>query len=558
MKSRPSFLSRILLRNAWPQTRGQITGLQLSGKAEVLRDRWGIPHIYAESMHDLLAAQGFVHAQDRLWQMESMRRLSEGRLSEVAGDGTLFYDCFSRLIDMSFMKRQMLQAATEGERGLLQAYADGVNAYLAMRGKDLPLEFKSMGFVPEKWSAIDGLSTVPFLTWFLLGAAYSERLLALARGCSLTSRDWNDMFPCYPGAVLPDDPYFGTLAHLKIGALHPAATAFHTGLSGKYSASSLREALLAGAGVAAGSVMEIGAGPGGGSNNWTVAKGKDGLPLLANDPHLGVALPAVWYFCHLCVPGEVNVAGTSLAGVPGIVIGRNEHVAWSMTNAMLDPVDVLMLRVDPKNPTRYMRGGSEREMRREDVVIGLPKGKSVTLPLYRTELGPAITAVTEGVEAVAALRWFGTLPEGKIKDRSFGGIFSLLRARSAAEALEAARTMYYVSQNLVVADDKGHIAWHATGAAPVRSGYSGRLPADGSADADWIGFVPYDSLPSLMDPPEGWIATANNRPPGPEKGTPLSYTWCSPYRYQHIVHELSAMRSARVRRLPRASDECPF
>ncbi len=534
MKKHSRFLSRIFLRRAWPQTTGEIKGLPLLGKVEVMRDRWGIPHIYAESMHDLLLAQGFVHAQDRLWQMESLRRLSEGRLSEIAGEQAVLLDYFSRMIGMSSMKRQMFQAATEEEHGLLQAYAEGVNAYLAGRGKDLPLEFGSMGIVPEPWSPIDDLSPVPYLAWFLLSCAYSERLLALARGSSLSLREWNDMFPCHPGATLPADSYFDTLAHLRMGALHPATTAMHLGLTGKYTASSRMQALLASAG------------PGAGSNNWTVAKGSDGLPLLANDPHLGVSLPAVWYFCHLCVPGVINVAGTSLAGVPGIVIGRNEHVAWGLTNVMLDAVDILVLRVDPKSPTRYRRAGREQEMRREEVVIGLPKGKSVTLPLYRTDLGPVITSVTEGVEAVAALKWVGTLPEGMLKDRSFGGIYGMMKARSAAEVLDAGKTWLYVSQNLVAADDGGHIGWHTTGAVPVRNGYTGRLPADGTAGDDWTGFLPYESLPSLMDPPEGWIATANYRPPGQENGRPLSYSWCPPYRYQRIVNALARMRSPGI------------
>jgi penicillin amidase len=526
-------MKNLILRKAWPRTNGEIRGLPLRGKVEVIRDRWGIPHIYAESMRDLFIAQGFVHAQDRLWQMESLRRLSEGRLSEIAGEQTLMLDYFCRMIGMPGMKRQIFEAATE-EHGLLQAYADGVNAYLAARGKDLPLEFRSMGFVPEPWSAVDGVSFTPFVSWSMLAAPYAERLLALARGSSLSLREWNDMFPCHPGANLPTDPYFDRLARMRIGSLHPAATAFHVGLSGKYAATSLISSLLAAAA------------PGAGSNNWTFAKGADGLPLLANDPHMGVSLPAVWYFCHLCVPGKINAAGTSIAGAPGVDLGRNEHVAWGVTNVMLDAVDVLMLGVDPKNPTRYRRAGGEHEMRREVILIRLPKGKSVSLPLYRTDLGPVITTVEEGVEAVAVLKWYGTLPEGMLQDRTFGGFLAIMKARGAAEVLDAGKTWRYLSMNLVAADDGGHIGWHPTGAVPLRNGYTGRLPSDGTAGNDWVGFVPYDSLPSLMDPQEGWIGTANYRPLGPETGRPLSYSWCSPYRHQRIAKALAGMHSPGV------------
>jgi penicillin amidase len=536
MKRRSQFLARILLRKAWPQTTGQISGLPLQGKAEVIRDQWGIPHIYAGSTHDLFAAQGFVHAQDRLWQMESLRRLSEGRLTEIAGKQALNVDCLARMIGMPAMKRGMFSAATDEERGFLQAYAEGVNAYLQRQGKKLPLEFSSMGFTPEPWAPVDGLSPVPYLSWVLLFCAYSERLLALARGRSLCLKEWNDMFPVGPGAALPEDSYFDTLARLRMGALHPGATAFHVGLP-ETNPPPVVETPAA-------------AGPGAGSNNWIVARGFDGSPLLANDPHLGVALPPIWHFCHLCIPGVMNAAGSSLAGIPGIVIGRNEHVAWGLTNVMLDAVDVLILHVDPANPTRYRLGGDQKEMRKQDMVFRLPKGGSVTLPLYQTDRGPVITLVEKGIEAVAVLKWCGTLPEGTLADRSIGGLQSLLRASSAAEALEAGRTWKYVSMNLVAADDQGHIGWHATGAVPTRTGYSGRLPADGSAGADWTGFLPYESLPHVMDPPRGWLATANYRPEGPESGRPLSYSWCPPYRYQRIVNALQKMQA------PRAEDFC--
>jgi penicillin G amidase len=528
------FLARILLKKAWPQTRGTIAGLPLQGTAEVMRDRWGVPHIYASSLHDVFLAQGFVHAQDRLWQMESLRRLSDGRLTEIAGETALNIDCFARMIGMPAMKKRALAACTDEEHGFLNAYAAGVNAYLDRQRGKLPLEFSSMHFSPERWTPLDELSTVPYLAWFLLSAAYSERLLALARGHGLTLREWNDIFPVAPGAELPTEAYFESLARLKLGALHPCATALHAGLPDGYTPSLLPE------------ILPTGPGPGAGSNNWIFARGSDGAPLLANDPHLAVALPPIWYFCHLCVPGVMNVAGTSLAGIPGIVIGRNEHVAWGLTNVMLDAVDALVLRVDPAKPTRYRMNGEEKEMREQQEVFRLPNGKSVTLPLYQTERGPAITAVEKGVEAVAVLKWVGTLAEGAVADRTFGGLCTAFRATSAAEVLECGRTWCYVSQNLVAADDAGHIGWHATGAVPLRRGYSGRLPADGSAGADWIGFLPYESLPHVMDPPRGWLATANYRPEGPENGRPLSYSWCPPYRYQRIVSALQKMQSPKL------------
>ena len=527
-------IARLLLRKAWPQTRGEISGLPLLEKVEILRDASGIPHIFAENMHDLFLAQGFVHAQDRLWQMETLRRLTEGRLSEIAGSRTALIDYFARMMGMPEMKRRVIRALSDDERGFFQAYADGVNAYLEKQGRNLLLEFGSMGCVPEPYTLADCLSALPFLSWFLAFTPYAEKLLAVVRGGDFTLGEWNDMFPSSPDASLPQEEYFDTLSRLKIGPPHPAAFAFHGRLSGKNAPDALERMLFSLAPA------------GGGSNNWAVAKGSDGFPILANDPHLGVSLPAIWYFCHLCVPGEVNAAGSSIAGNLGVVIGRNERAAWAMTNVMLDAVDLLVLRVDPANPTRYRVSGGEREMEREDVVIGLPKGKSVTLPLYRTERGPVITGIEKGIEAAAVVRWCGTVPEEMLVDRTFRGVLSWMKAGSAVEVLDAGRHWKYASQNLLAADDQGHIGVHATGAAPVRSGYSGRLPADGSSGADWTGFLPYEELPHSMDPAEGLIVTANYKPAGFEKGPVLSYSWCPPYRLERILKAVSAMKSPGV------------
>ena len=525
--------TNIFLKKAWPQTTGDITNLPVSAEVEVARDAWGIPHITARSEHDLCVALGFVHAQDRLWQMESLRRLTEGRLAEIAGEKALLADYFTRMIGMPFVKREALAALAPEERDRLQAYADGVNAYLAQRGKDLPLEFTSMGFVPEPWTPLDSMSLLPYMSWQLLFAAYSEELFAVARGGTFTAAEWNDLFPVMRGASLPREPFFDSLARLKMGAINPSTLLFHLALSDKYAPSSLLKSLLA-LGTA-----------GGGSNNWTVARGSSGMPLLANDPHLGIALPPVWYFCHLTVPGTLNVAGCSFAGSPVIMIGRNEHVAWGLTNVLLDASDMLVYKVDPENPTRYRLGASERVMQKENLVIGLPKGKSITLPLYRTEKGPVITAVEKGVEAVAVLTWYGTLAPGALQDHSYRGAWSFMKATTAAEVLDAGRWYAYASQNLVAADDKGHIGWHAFGAAPARNGYTGRLPADGSAGAGWTGFLPYDSLPHRFDPVEGWLATANN-PPAGWTGPPLGFTWAPPYRYERIAQAVGSMKAPGV------------
>jgi penicillin amidase len=518
----------IFLKKAWPRTEGAIEGLPVQAVVEIARDASGIPHITASSEHDLYVAQGFVHAQDRLWQMESIRRLTQGRLAEVAGEQAVAMDYLSRAIGLRELRQRAFAGVSPEQRAWLEAYAEGVNAYLRMRGKDLPLEFRSMGFVPEPWQPEDCLSILATMAWGLAYPAYAEELFALARGSSFTEAQWNDLFPVAPGARVPPESYFSTVARWKLGSINPAAFVFHLAMPDSRSGAGLVKSLF---GMHA---------PGGGSNNWAVARGSGGAPILANDPHLGISLPSTWYFCHLSVPGKLNVAGTSLAGCPGVVIGRNEHVAWGMTNTMYDAVDFMIFPVDPADPARYRVAGAWRPMQREDIVIKLPKGKSVSLPLYRTEQGPVFTAVQPGAQAVAVLKWYGTLPEGALPDRTVDGVFSFMKAATVREIIDAGRLWACAGQNLVAVDDAGHLGWHAYGAVPVRDGWSGRLPADASTGADWKGFLPYDELPHSVDPAEGWIATANNPPPG-WKGPALSYTWAPIYRHARISEQVAGM-----------------
>lgn len=533
MKMLRRFVS-LLLRKGWPRTSGRIVGLQLQSEVEVARDRWGIPHISARSFHDLLFAQGFVHAQDRLWQMETLRRLCLGRLSEIAGEQAVPLDWFSRMTGMPDMKRRVVAGLSDEERELCQAYADGVNACVRAMGRRLPLEFSATRLVPEPWRAEDCASPLPYMAFTQMFWPWATKLLAVARAGRLTEKEWNDMFPSYPGARLPHDEWFDRAPGLKFGSIHPAALAFHGGLTGSYAAPERLRSILATAQQ------------GSGSNNWAVAEGEDGHPILANDPHLGPSLPAIWYFCHLRVPGGVNVAGTSIPGAPGVVLGRTERVAWAMTNVILDAVDLLTYRVDPDDPMRYFAENGARRMDREEVTVGLPHGRSVTLPLHRTEKGPVVTTLENGVNAAAVMRWYGTIPDGPPEDRSFRGLFAFMKAGSAADLLEAAGNWKYVSMNFVAADLDGHIGWHASGAAPRRTGYSGRLPGDASAGSDWNGFLPFADMPHVRDPREGYIVTANYRPKYYD-GPVLSHIWCAPYRQQRIVSAIQGMRRPGVK-----------
>ncbi len=534
MKNVSQVASRILLRKGWPRTHGLAAGLPIDDQVEVARDKWGVPHITARTMHDLFFAQGYVHAQDRLWQMETLRRVSEGRLSEIAGTQTVGVDWFCRMIGMPEMKRRSAAGLSLEERAYCQSYTDGVNACVRAMGRRLPLELASMKVSPAPWSVEDCLSVLPYIAFTQTFWTWAEELLAVSQAGRITEEEWNDMFPSYPGAELAHDEWFDRAAGLKFGAVLPGALAFHAGL-GPHAAPEIARAVLSAAA------------PGGGSNNWVVANGEDGHPILANDPHLGVSLPSVWYFCHLRIPGVLNVAGASLAGSPGVAIGRTERVGWAVTNFMLDSVDILTYRVDPDDPTSYFTKGGSLRMRQEQVAVGLPGGRSVKLPLYLTEKGPVITSLDKGVNAAAVMRWYGTIPAESVQDRSIRGVLGFMKAQNAAQLLEAAGNWKYVSMNFVAADLDGHIGWHVSGAAPVRIGYSGRLPADASAGADWSGFVPFEAMPHMQDPEDGYIVTANYRPEKYPNDSALSHIWCAPYRDQRIRCAIRGMRGPGVK-----------
>ena len=418
------------------------------------------------------------------------------------------------------MRKRADKSFSLEERALLQAYVDGINAFLKLYGKDLPLEFRSLGLTPEPWTLEDLSSSLALNAWFLQ-TNFAQEFLILKAARKLEPKQWGDLFPSHPGARLPEDAYFEKIRHLKIGPFIPPALAVFKALSAKPPAS-------------------------GGSNNWAVAKSQDGKPLLANDPHLALSVPGIWYFCHLHAPG-MDLAGASLAGVPGITIGHNGSVAWGLTNLMTDCVDLFVVRVDPHDPTRYQVGDRVLEMEQTEIEFQPPRGKPQKLTLYRTLHGPVITEVQQGVEAVASLKWYGTLPAEALTDRTFGGLLSLWRARNVQEALEAGSQFTLTGQNLVVADLEGHIGWHATGAVPIRKGYSGRLPADGSSgEMDWVGFLPYSDLPSQIDPPQGWIATANHRVVMDQDPHPISFAWTAPYRYERIAQHLQGLKAPSV------------
>lgn len=510
---------RIFLAKGYPQTEGTIAGLPVTEPVQVIRDQWGIPHIFANNRKDLAVALGLVHAQDRLWQMETLRRIATGRLSEVAGEETLALDHWARLIGLPEICRSLAGKIGKEERLIAEAYLTGINAYIKQQGDDLPLEFNKLGITPEPWT-LEDIFAIPATNAWFLQTNFAQEWLALAGRKHLSAETIKDLLPSYPGAVLPDDTHFENLRGLKIGELLPAMESLYQMLPAIDSR---------------------------GSNNWVTADGPGGKPLLAGDPHLELIVPAVWYFCHLSLP-DWQAAGATMAGVPGIIIGHNEHIAWSLTNVMADITDLFVFRLDPNQPDHYLAGDRSLPFEISEQSYNLPDNRVVKKQIRRTIHGPVITELDEGTDAVVALKWLGSVPMEQIKDDSGRAIEALNRAKSVTDAFAACAMFKLGTQNLVVGDVQGNIGWQVFGAIPVRQGYSGRLPADGSTgEMDWTGFIEYDQLPSSLNPKQGWIATANNRTTTDDYPYTLTHDWCPPYRVDRIGQHLKNLQQPTIK-----------
>ena len=495
-----------LVRRPFPQIRGDLRLAGLTAPVEVVRDRWGIPHIYAQNSHDLFFAQGYVHAQDRLWQMHLFRRTAAGRLSEMFGSATVETDRFLRVIGLrraaeeawAGLTPDVLAADPEAAEmvQVVQAYSDGVNAFLAGHRTRLPLEFTLLGVQPEPWTPVDSISFGKVMAWDL-GGNWSSEILRAALAVRFGEEGMRELVPTQaPGTpiiTIAGQPVFG-----------PGSAA---GARGR------------------------------GSNNWVVAPGRSasGAALLANDIHLDIQMPSIWYENHL-VGGPYNVIGVSFAGVPGVIVGHNEQVAWGLTNVNPDVQDLYVERFHPRDPDRYLyrdQWERARVLREEIQVKGRSEPEILTVRITRH--GPVINPVVAGLPAFLALRWTAHDP-----DRILGAVLGLNRAQTWDEFRAALRLWSVPSQNVVYADRAGNIGYVAPGRFPIRPpGVSGLVPAPGwTGTHDWIGFVPADRVPVLFNPERGYIVTANNRVAPPEYPYYLGDDFDPGFRAERIAARL--------------------
>jgi penicillin G amidase len=506
----------VWLRSSLPVTQGRISlkTAGLSAPVDILRDRHGVPHIYARSEADGLAALGYAHAQDRLWQMEVNRRIGAGRLSEIFGSATLETDRFIRTVGIRQAAQKALDSQPPEMRQLLEAYARGVNAFLDSRRGALPPEFLLLGVTPERWTALDSMSWTKVMA---LDMAYSfrrelERLQLLHH---LPPERINQLLPPYPGAQYPALPDLAKL----YGDL-PAKLA-------------LPDSLKAPPGAP-------------GSNNWVVAGSRTvtGKPLLANDPHINMSSPAVWYLAHLNIDGA-NRVGVTFPGLPALVLGRTDHIAWGFTNTAPDVHDLIIERITNRFAGLYRTPDGIGRLTGRREVIKVKGAADVPLLVRESANGPLISDAFPDLKAALggfhalALRWVAL----KETDSTVVAGLSLPRARTVSEAVAVLRQFEAPQNNVLIADVAGHIGYVAAGTVPKRHPHhpgGGIWPVPGSLpESRWQGWLSYDSMPRRVDPPEGWLATANQDVSRPE-GPVLGHDWEDPWRYNRIAQLLQA------------------
>jgi penicillin amidase len=530
-----------LVRQSFPQTSGDLAVSGLTSKVSVLRDQRGVAQIYADNSQDLFRAQGYVAAQDRFFEMDVRRHITAGRLSEMIGQKGVQPDRMIRTMGWRKVAEAELPKLAPSTRQYLQAYADGVNAYINKAGSPdkMGVEYSVLGqkfpdYRVEPWSPADSLAWLKAMAWDLRGN-YSDELTRARMSGSISPARMAEIFPPYPMTshqpILSESDWRPRAA----GSTQSAASsvpAISKGLTlpAEVADTSARTVYASVAKVLAELPVMVGRGSGIGSNSWVVGpeRSSTGKPLLANDPHLAVTIPGVWYQTGLhcrtvSAACPFDVAGFSFAGLPGVMIGHNQSIAWGFTNLNPDVSDFYLEQVRGKT---YRRGSKFLPLKERTETIKVAGGPDITTIVRQTGHGPLLSDVippvaeagrsapVEGKAEVrsneVSLAWTGLLP-GHTAD----AIFKLNTAQNFAEFRSAAKDFAVPSQNLLYADTAGHIGYQAPGQVPIRTSSTkgapaGYWPAPGwDAKYDWKGFVPFAQMPTSYDPPEGYIVAAN-------------------------------------------------
>ncbi len=505
-------------RAALPQVDGRLRVTGLSAPVTVIRDAQGVPHITAANLDDLFFAQGYVTAQDRLWQMDILRRYAAGDLAEVLGPSVLRHDREQRILGLRVAAERAARESSDRDRSYAEAYARGVNAFIDSHRDRLPIEFRVLRYQPKPWSAIDSL---------LIGAHMVQELNLYQSFEKL----WREEVAAKVGPELAADLYVNSSWRDHPPGQDGGEIQAGRGEPGNHGQS---EPAFVPA-VPDSQTPVFDAEFVAGSNNWVIsgAHTVTGKPLLSNDPHLGHSVPGVWYEAHLHA-GDFDVAGVTLPGMPYIILGHNRRIAWGFTNIGPDVTDLYIETFNANGEYQTRDGWRQPEHRREVIHV---KGQSdVVLDVVATRHGPIISDLLPSETRKLALQWTMYVPHGLLFP-----FFDVDSAQNWDEFRRAFSQFSSPGQNVVYADVDGHIGYQATGMIPTRASGSNLVPVPGNDDAhEWTGYIPYEKLPSVLDPPSGILATANGRITPDGYPSVVATEWGPPYRTDRIYHVLQA------------------
>jgi penicillin amidase len=543
------------LRQSLPLVDGTVTVAGISGPVDIVRDADAIPHILASSKRDAFFGLGYVHAQDRLWQMEFQRRIGHGRLSEIFGAVALPQDRFLRTVGFGRAAHTAWAHLPDKARSEIEAYVAGVNAFIdTHRGRGLPPEFTLLRFAPEPFTGADVLAWVKMMAWDL-SANYSVEMMRHDIEARVGHDRAAELLPPYPeqglsivggiGEAISTPAAAPASASRTTAPARPAATAISSW------ASALASSLASGDRAVTGLLLGGQRNEALGSNNWVVdsTMTASGKPMLASDPHLATKVPSLWYLAHMSA-GDFDVIGATLPGTPAVAIGRNRDIAWGETNVAADVEDLFLERLDASGQSAEFQGTWE-PIRTIVETITVKGADPVRVDVRITRHGPLVSDAINANNAASktdptpapleplAFRWTAL----DDRDSTIVSFLKLNEARNWDEFTTALRDFDTPAQNFVYADVNGHIGYYAPGRIPVRKSGDGSRPVEGwTGAAEWIGWIPFEELPHAFDPPNHFIVTANNRPMPAAYPHLVGSDYPNPYRAERITELLTAKR----------------
>ncbi|UCH15216.1 MAG: penicillin acylase family protein, partial [Bacteroidales bacterium] len=507
---------RNISRKSLPDYNQDIKLAGLKSEVIVYRDKYAVPHIYAKNENDLYMAVGYVLAQDRLWQMDLIRRITLGRISEIFGEDFIESDLLLRSLRFSEKSGKILGILNENHKAAIEAFCKGINQYINSNLKKLPVEFTLLGYKPETWEPVHTLNFLGYMSWDLK-AGWNELVLDDIRK-AVDSARYSELMPdfsTYKSVIYPD-----------YDSLLPVSGAS----SELYALTSQLE--------------ELGADIFSASNNWAITgeKSGSGKCILANDMHLKLNIPGIWYQMHQVIDNKLNVTGLILPGAPFVICGHNEHIAWGMTNVYVDNLDFYLEIINPEDSNQYEFNGQWKDMIIKKEVINTKEGEVIEREIRFTHHGPIISKFKGIKDKVVTMHWVGDESSNE-----FRSLYLLNRASDWNGFKNSLRTFRSVSQNVVYADIYGNFGMYCAAGVPVRKRTEIYPLLPGWIDDyEWKELLPFNKLPHSFNPERGFVISANNKTVSEDNNYHIGTWYALPHRMDRIIEVLSEKEELTV------------